>query len=264
MKQKIELKLSQQITLLFLVAFVIILELVDFGFLGHETDVHMIIDTFKRLGIGTIFIMVLYFLGYRDMFKFNQAGKSLLVMLPAFLISINNFPISAFLQGRTELNEPVYRIFLFFIECLSIGFFEEILFRGILLFVLLDIFSNRKYGVLLAIVFSSLIFGSLHILNVFEGASMNVIIEQIGYSFLMGMLWAVMYLKTKNVWLVMLLHATYNFFGQVMFELGTVNNRFDTVTVVITIILAIGVAVYSVLLLKGMKQDQSVNSHGIM
>lgn len=93
---------------------------------------------------------------------------------------------------------------------------------------------------------------------------MNVIIEQIGYSFLMGMLWAVMYLKTKNVWLVMLLHATYNFFGQVMFELGTVNNRFDTVTVVITIILAIGVAVYSVLLLKGMKQDQSVNSHGIM
>jgi membrane protease YdiL (CAAX protease family) len=242
------------------VAFVIILELVDFGFLGHETDVHMILDTFKRLGIGIIFIMVLYFLGYRDMFKFNQAGKALLVMLPAFLISINNFPISAFLNGRTELNEPVYQIFLFFIECLSVGFFEEILFRGILLFVLLDIFLNKKYGVILAVVLSSLIFGSLHIFNLFDGASMSVIIEQIGYSFLMGMLWAVMYLKTKNIWLVMILHATYNFFGQVMFELGTVNNRFDTVTIVVTTILAIGVAVYSALLLKGIKQDQSLNS----
>jgi membrane protease YdiL (CAAX protease family) len=260
MKQKIELKLSQQIALLILVAFVIILELVDFGFLGHETDVHMIVDTFKRLGIGIIFIMVLYFLGYRDMFKFNQAGKALLVMLPAFLISINNFPISAFLNGRTELNEPVYQIFLFFIECLSVGFFEEILFRGILLFVLLDIFLNKKYGVILAVVLSSLIFGSLHIFNLFDGASMSVIIEQIGYSFLMGMLWAVMYLKTKNIWLVMILHATYNFFGQVMFELGTVNNRFDTVTIVVTTILAIGVAVYSALLLKGIKQDQSLNS----
>jgi membrane protease YdiL (CAAX protease family) len=260
MIQKHELKVSQQIALLILVAFVIILELVDFGFLGHEKDVHMIVDTLKRLGIGTIFIMVLYFLGYRHMFQFNQAGKALLVMLPAFLISINNFPVSAFLNGRTELNEPVYRIFLFFIECLSVGFFEEILFRGILLFVLLDIFLNKKYGVILAVVSSSLIFGSLHIFNVFEGASMSVIIEQIGYSFLMGMLWAVMYLKTKNLWLVMILHATYNFFGQVMFELGTVNNRFDTVTILVTTILAIGVAVYSALLLKGIKQDQSLNS----
>jgi membrane protease YdiL (CAAX protease family) len=262
MIQKHELKVSQQIALLILVAFVIILELVDFGFLGHEKDVHMIVDTLKRLGIGTIFIMVLYFLGYRHMFQFNQAGKALLVMLPAFLISVNNFPISAFLNGRTELNEPVYRIFLFFIECLSVGFFEEILFRGILLFVLLDIFSNKKYGVILAVISSSLIFGSLHIFNVFDGASLNAIIEQMGYSFLMGMLWAVMYLKTKNIWLLMILHATYNFFGQVMFELGTVNNRFDTVTVVVTIVLATLVAVYSAFLLKGMK-SQSLSSNSI-
>jgi len=45
-----------------------------------------------------------------------------------------------------------------------------------------------------------------------------------------------------------------------MFELGVVNNRFDTVTIVVTTILAIGVAVYSALLLKGIKQDQSLNS----
>jgi len=261
MKHPIDLKVSQQIVLLILVAIVIILELVNFHFMGPDQDVDMVVDTLQRIAMGTIFFMILLILGYKDMFQFKQAGKALLVMLPAFLISINNFPISAYLQGRTELNEPVYRIFLFFIECLSVGFFEETLFRGILLLVLLDIFSEKKYGIIRAVILSSLIFGSLHIFNVFDGASIRVIIEQIGYSFLMGMLWAVMYVKTKNLWLVMLLHATYNFFGQVMFELGTVGNRFDTVTVVVTIVLAMGVAVYSAFLLKGIKQDQPLNPH---
>lgn len=261
MKHHLDLKFSHKIVLLILVAIVIILELVDFRFMGQDKDVDMIIGSLKRVAMGIIFIMILFFLGYKEMFKFKQAGKALLVMLPAFLISINNFPISAYLNGRTELNEPVYRIFLFFIECLSVGFFEEILFRGIVLFVLFDIFLDKNNGIILSVVSSSLIFGLLHIFNVFDGASMRVIIEQIGYSFLMGMLWAVMYVKTKNLWLVMLLHATYNFFGQVMFELGTVSNRFDTVTVVVTVVLAMGVAVYSALLLKGIKQDQSFIPH---
>jgi len=41
-----------------------------------------------------------------------------------------------------------------------------------------------------------------------------------------------------------LLHSTYNFFGLVMFRLGYVNGRFDNLTLVITILLAILVAIY--------------------
>ncbi len=57
-------------------------------------------------------------------------------------------------------------------------------------------------------------------------------------------MWAVVYLKTKNIWMSILLHSTYNFFGLVLFRLGYVNGRFDNTTLVITIILAVLVSIY--------------------
>jgi hypothetical protein len=75
----------------------------------------------------------------------------------------------------------------------------------------------------------------------------------------MGMLWAVMYLRTQNLWLTMILHATYNFFGQVMFYLGTVNGRYDTYTIGITIILGCFVALYAIFCLKETIRIQSAS-----
>jgi hypothetical protein len=48
----------------------------------------------------------------------------------------------------------------------------------------------------------------------------------------------------------MLLHASFNFFGQVMFYLGVVNGRYDIYTIIITITLGVLVALYAIKLLK--------------
>ena len=71
MKHPIDLKVSQQIVLLILVAIVIILELVNFHFMGPDQDVDMVVDTLQRIAMGTIFFMILLILGYKDMFQFS-------------------------------------------------------------------------------------------------------------------------------------------------------------------------------------------------
>lgn len=204
----------------------------------------MLSDTLLRIIGSILFIYFLVRFGYKSMFRFPISKSILIFTIPALIISINNFPISAFLNSRYIINESYDLIYMFAFNSIGVGLFEEVVFRGLLLLILLQSLPKTKNGNLLAVVISAAIFGLIHLFNIFYGSSVNDAILQVGYSFLMGMLWAVVYLKTKNLWIVMILHATYNFFGNIMFELGSVINRFDVVTIIATVILATGVFIY--------------------
>ncbi len=231
----------------------IIMEFFDNQLFDNLIASKMVENSILRFLGGIIFMVIMFRIGLSKLFSFQKPLKSLLIIIPGLIISINNFPIIAYFSGRTVLTEPIYTVYLFTIECISIGFFEEIIFRGLILTLLLQKFPKTQKGTFQAVIFSSLIFGFIHLLNLFTGASFNNTLLQIGYSFLIGMMWAVMYLKTKNIWLIMILHASYNFFGQVMFQLGNVTNRYDIYTIVITVVIAITVTVYSVSLLNSLK-----------
>jgi membrane protease YdiL (CAAX protease family) len=258
MNNHLNLSTHQKILFMGLIFVVIVLELFDFSFLGAEKDVDMMTGTITRIAAGILFMILLFGLNYKEIFKFKHTMKSLIIMIPAFIISINNFPIVAFFDGRATLSDPIYRIFLFLLECLSVGFFEEILFRGIILLFFIQRLEKVKYGTLYAIFISSMLFGMLHIINLFDGAGFGDTMLQVGYSFLVGMMWAVMFLRTKNLWLTMLLHASFNFFGQVMFYLGVVNGRYDIYTIIITITLGVLVALYAIKLLKDINLENHI------
>jgi len=244
-----------KITIIILIILMIVFAFVDFKWFDHTKTEMMISNSIFRILGGLILIIILIGFGQQHVLKFKNVWKSLLIMIPAFIISVNNFPIVAFFDGRANLTEPMYQVYLFFIECISVGFFEEIVFRGILLILLLKKFKNHQNKVLLSIVLSSIIFGLSHIFNIFYGLSFGDTMLQIMYSFLVGMLWAIMFLKTGNLWLTMLLHATFNFFGQVMFYLGTVNQRYDIFTITITIVFGLITALYSIKLLKEIEKN---------
>ena len=236
------------LALLFIILIVtlIVIEFFNVHLFENSLASSMFENSILRFLGGVIFMVILFRLGFSKLFKFNKTLTPLILIIPALIISVNNFPISAYFNGRTSLNEPIYTIYIFALECISIGFFEEIIFRGLLLTLFLQKLPKSRKGVFGAIVLSSAVFGFIHALNLFSGASLGNTFLQIGYSFLIGMMWAVMYLKTKNIWLVMILHATYNFFGLVMFQLGDVVNRYDSITVFITVILSITVTMYSI------------------
>ena len=213
----------------------------------------MIKNSIMRLIGGIFFIWILVQAGYGSLFKFTRPVKAILIMLPALLISGNNFPIIAYFDSRAILLEPVQSVYIFILECISIGFFEEIIFRGMILLLIMQRLPKTKKGVFQAIVISSIVFGLVHSLNLFAGASISSVLLQIGYSFLMGMMWSVLFLATKNIWFTMILHASYNFFGLVLFQLGSVSGRYDVVTLWTTILLAVLVAIYSSILFMRLK-----------
>lgn len=249
-QQTTNISIHHKIITLFLLAVMIVIAFIDLPLLVNIDDEIIASNIIIRFIGGFIVIYWMIILGYAWLFKFHKGWQAFLVMIPGFIISLNNFPISAYFNGRAVLTSPVYRVFLFLIECLSVGFFEEIIFRGVLLIFLLKALSKLKMNLILSIVISSFIFALSHLFNLFSGAAYGDTFLQIGYSFLVGMMWAVMFLKTKNIWLTMILHASFNFFGQVMFYLGDVNNRYDFLTISMTILLAILASLYTFKLYK--------------
>jgi membrane protease YdiL (CAAX protease family) len=246
-KKGIIINKDLKIVSIFFISMIIILILsyIDLFSFSNQLTNEMLSNSIPRLLGGIVFVVLMIMTGYKKSFKFNgPVLTSLFVIIPGVLIAVNNFPIIAYLEGRVEITEPVYNIYIFLIECFSISFFEEIVFRGIVLILLIQKLPSTKKGMYLAIFISSLIFGLSHLVNLFGGISLTDVLQQVGYSFLMGLMWAVVYLKTKNIWWSVLLHSAYNFFGLVLFRLGYVNGRYDIITVVTTIVLAILVSVF--------------------
>lgn len=92
---------------------------------------------------------------------------------------------------------------------LGAGTFEEIWFRGILLYALVRILKNHKYGILLALIISAVVFGSVHLLN--SGASTKELMLNALSAGAGGLLLGSVYLKSKNLILPMFLHFIQDF-----------------------------------------------------
>ncbi len=133
-----------------------------------------------------------------------------LCLIPCLIIAIDNFQFSAYFNGRMELvHDKPTDILLFGGYCLSVGLFEECIFRGVIFSLLAGMFPQNKKGFLLTYFVSSAVFGFMHILN---GFSVGTLL-QIGYSVLTGGLFAFCLIKSKNVLCCAIVHGLYNFCG---------------------------------------------------
>ena len=133
-----------------------------------------------------------------------------LYLIPCLIVAIDNFQFSAYFNGKMQLvyDKPA-DIALFAVYCLSVGLFEECIFRGIVFSVLAGIFPQNKKGFLSTYVVSSVVFGVIHIFNGFSAGAFL----QAGYSILTGGLFAFCMIKTKNILCAAFVHGVYNFCG---------------------------------------------------
>ena len=119
----------------------------------------------------------------------------------------------------------------YFMLCITIGLFEESLFRGIVFQGILRKTGNTHKGTWGAIIVSSIIFGAVHVYTYIVGGSHDLtgIIESIGKTLqtgVIGVLLAAVYLKTKNLWAIALVHTLNDFFlmQAIMFTNNTLGN----------------------------------------
>ena len=137
-----------------------------------------------------------------DIFKSMKLGWPIII-LGTFFLGLNVITVGQSLEIPVALNLATF--------CLLIGIVEEFLCRGWLLNEFLERFSDNKKSIILSIVLSSLIFGAIHIFNISAGQSLIDTIVQVINATLLGVIFAMMYYKSKNIWSVVLLHAFWDF-----------------------------------------------------
>ena len=203
----------------------------------------------RALG-GTVFLAILINLGYRVLDPIKAPfWRSVVFCLPALVVAVNNFPFSQVIRGGAVIDAPVWKIALLLAECLCIGFFEETAFRGVVLLRLVQRKPQSKLWVFWSIVLSSVIFGLVHLINLYNSSPIAVLM-QIGYSSLIGAMCSVVLIKTANLWMCVILHGVFNFGGAVVQYCGR-GEIWDTFTVIWTAVLATAVTVYMVMAFLG-------------
>ncbi len=241
------------ITLIYVVAWLFL----GFFRLASDEVIVMLRATMIRFALATIFIFGLYIKGY---FVFHSENKSLKttwwLIIPALLISINNFPWHILYQGDLTLTVNVGTIILFLIECFSVGLFEEILFRYLIFIVIMQHLDMTKKNIFIAMVITSIVFGLFHLINLFSGAGLGTTIQQVGYTTVLGLMWSMTFFITRNIWVPIILHTTYNFFGIIAFRYGTIESRYDPFTIILTIVLALLATIFYIIQFKSLSTNR--------
>ncbi|MDE6660268.1 MAG: CPBP family intramembrane metalloprotease [Anaeroplasmataceae bacterium] len=132
---------------------------------------------------------------FKGLFTFGLVGLICAVM--AFIFSYD----------KPDIKPTISTLIGFILYNLAIAISEEFLFRGVMLTQMLDSWKNRKNFIWVAIVISSIIFGLRHFLNLVT--TPNTLVATIGqvlFTFMAGFYLCVVYLRTHNIWICIIIH----------------------------------------------------------
>ena len=105
---------------------------------------------------------------------------------------------------------PLWKILVFAATMFTIGFCEEMFFRGIISNLFWDKHAKDPAGVWTATIYSGLIFGLMHGIN-FQAAIASGVLVQMLAAAAMGMALTAIYYRCRNLWVTVCLHAFLDF-----------------------------------------------------
>ena len=191
----------------------ILLDVLSIKYVSDEFMNRMIGKTIQQsCGIGAAVLLMI-----KTDIKLFAKPQNLLYLIPCLIIAVDNFPFWSYFSGNMHLvRSETMEFILFGTYCLSVGIFEECIFRGIIFAVLASRLSKDRKGFIQTYFISSFIFGAAHLMNGFSPATLL----QVCYTTLTGGLFAFALIKTKNIFCCGAIHAIYNFCGLLMSEQG--------------------------------------------
>jgi membrane protease YdiL (CAAX protease family) len=162
----------------------------------------------ETMAVIVIFVVMMLFHNY---YVFIQKRKNFFASLGvgAFMLV---FSIVRCLLSLVEGPFPKYDVISLAILGVTIGLFEEFLCRGWLLNEFIERYGKNRRSVVLCIFLSALIFGGMHVTNIWVGGQgVYQTIMQICQATAIGVLLGGIYYRTKNIWAVVFLHGFWDF-----------------------------------------------------
>ena len=228
--------------------------LFDFVKIQYSSDefINRMIAKIVQQCCGSIAAIVLM---VRLKIKLFGVPQGWLYFIPCLIIALDNFPLISYLNGNMQIvRNSALEVTLFAGYCLSVGLFEELIFRGVIFSVVAGYFNKNKNGFITTYIVSSVIFGGIHIFNIIAGAGVGATVLQVGYSTLTGALFAFALIKMKNIFIPAFLHGLYNFCGLFCTKEGLgMGSFFDTGTIIMMAVISVLIGLfvlYSVLTYK--------------
>lgn len=181
--------------------------------LGAATPQVIGLDIDLQLPVTTAFLIISIVIGIAIMKKsrfslyeygFRRCEKDtyhkVRWYLPLLAIEILPIAVSGI---SSEVKALQFVTLLFF--TVAVGFNEEIYFRGLAFQVLKE--KGRKQ----AIIWSSVIFGTLHLVNALNGKDLLDLVLQMFFAFLVGIVLSEIVSITKSLWAVIVWHAAHDY-----------------------------------------------------
>ncbi|GKX65698.1 CPBP family intramembrane glutamic endopeptidase [Inconstantimicrobium mannanitabidum] len=158
----------------------------------------------RLIGVVTCFIFM-KIIGITKEFKWSFNRKYIAFSWLFFIYIILNFELIDISSNM------IFPIIMMIISCLFVGLYEEIVFRGLILSLVLKHWGETKKGVYFSVIFSSSAFGLMHLINLFDGANVISVVAQVFYATIIGIFFSALLLRTNNnlLWCA-LLHAIYD------------------------------------------------------
>jgi membrane protease YdiL (CAAX protease family) len=141
-------------------------------------------------------------------FTKNGFIKGIIMGLPFLALGIISVLFSNSGTDWSVIKRPsVYILFMFTANMFMVGAAEEMLFRGLILNNMLLKWGSNKRGIMKSVWLSAIIFGAMHIINIFAlPYAITVIVQAVNAAFA-SILFAAVYLRGKNIWSVIVVHA---------------------------------------------------------
>lgn len=165
-------------------------------------------------------------LGYGYVFRKGSFGASLVAGLPSltlrlFLMFVFIAPM--FTEETNWVSVPVALTGVLFL--FSVGFWEELIFRGVIANTLARKYATDTKGMWFAVIMSAAIFSAVHLQSLAYGLSLPAMAAQLTGAFGMGLVLAAIYLRGGNLWFLVLLHTIVDVPGtfQSTFTITTAN-----------------------------------------
>ena len=239
-------------SIIYLICLVLLINSLPFGLL-IDNEVILFIINFVIKVLSIVYILVYIKKENLNILKFNKINTSSFRLIPLLLLCISNFIVG--LIQNSNINEKInlFTIISGLIISIGVSVIEELLFRS----QVLEEFLKSK-SKLLSVVYSSLIFGSVHLLNISSLGSIPIVLVQVCYTFFLGVVLGYIYFYSKNIALPIIFHFLFNFFNDILVkELFDV--KWDIVFYLVNIFIGVILFLYIFIVSKINKVEEEDN-----
>ncbi|MBS3997241.1 MAG: CPBP family intramembrane metalloprotease [Hydrogenophaga sp.] len=161
---------------------------------------HGIAPSLAAASLFLLVVVVLFRWG-REVGLAQGPQRGTLRVIWPWLLFLALFALSAMNAGLPPASVTLFIL----VNTLLVGWSEEVMFRGVWLRGLF-----RSSGIWVAILGSSVLFGAMHVLNVFLTGDLRGALLQAGAAFLSGVFLAAVRLRTGSLWTGIVLHGLWD------------------------------------------------------